>query len=131
MQHFKDCKEKNTSVDIGDVFLSDISYPVVHLYLGDYFISHGYPYNEMHVKPTRDKRRVEDVLKNFRQGAAYFFEGFMYMAELDFIDEEEVAELEKCEHLCTIGKDDLQRVLESYKNTRMDLVRRLIQSDNE
>lgn len=131
MQHFKDCKEENTFVDIGDVFLGDTSYPVVHLYLDNYFISHGYPYNEMRVKPTRDKQRVEDALKNFRQGAAYFFEGFMYMAELDFIGEEEIAELEKCEHLCTIGKDDLQRVLESYKNTRMDLVRRLIQSDNE
>lgn len=131
MQHFKDCKEKNTSVDIGDVFLSDTSYPVVHLYLGDYFISHGYPYNEMRVKPTRNKRKIEDALKNFRQGAAYFFEGFMYMAELDFIDKEGIAGLAKCEHLCTIGKDDLQRVLESYKNTRMDLVRKLIQSDNE
>lgn len=131
MQHFNDCKEKNTSVDIGDVFLGKPTYPVVHLYLGNYFISHGYPYNKMYVKPARDKRRIEDALKNFRQGAAYFFEGFMHMAELDFIEKEEIAELAKCEHLCTIGKDDLQRVLESYKNTRMDLVRRLIQSGNE
>lgn len=131
MQHFKDCKEENTSVEIGGVFLGEPTYPVVHLYLGDYFISHGYPYNEMRVKPTRNKQKVEDALKNFRQGAAYFFEGFMYMVELDFIDKEEIAELAKCEHLCTIGKDDLQRILESYKNTRMDLVRRLIQSDNE
>ena len=131
MQHFKDCKEENTSVEIGGVFLGEPTYPIVHLYLGDYFISHGYPYNEMLVKPTRNKRKVEDVLKNFRQGAAYFFEGFMYMTELDFLNEEEVVELKKCKHLCTIGKDDLQRILESYKNTRMDLVRRLIQSDNE
>lgn len=131
MQHFKDCKEENTSVEIGGVFLGESTYPVVHLYLGNYFISHGYPYNEMCVKPTRSKQKVEDALKNFRQGAAYFFEGFMHMTELDFLNEEEIAELAKCEHLCTIGKDDLQRILESYKNARMDLVRRLIQSDNE
>ena len=131
MQHFKDCKEENTSVEIGGVFLGEFTYPVVRLYLGDYFISHGYPYNEMCVKPTRSKQKVEDALKNFRHGAAYFFEGFMYMVELDFLNEEEVAELKKCKHLCTIGKDDLQRILESYKNARMDLVRRLIQSDNE
>lgn len=131
MQHFNDCKEENTSVEIGGVFLGESTYPVVHLYLGDYFISHGYPYNEMRVKPTRNKRKVEDALKNFRQGAAYFFEGFMYMVELDFLNEEEVAELQKCKHLCTIGNDDLQRILESYKNTRMDMVRKLIQSDNE
>lgn len=123
-----DCKtRKKEYLSEYQVFLDDTStYTRVHIYLGNYFEERGHPYNLISVNPYMQTHDVIKALKDFRMGTVYFFEGMMHIADLSYKDKNELKNLLKFEHLCTLHEEDVQRVLESYKTARMELVRDLI-----
>lgn len=117
---------------MGDVFLENKNdYPIVHLYLGGYFLQRGYSYNEIQVSLSRKVKRIEDALRNFRQGATYFFESLMKTAEIYYLSDDEIMQLTEFDYLCSLSNEDMGKILESYKNARMEIVRDLIKMDNE
>lgn len=120
-------KRKKEYLNEYEVFIDDSgTYPTVHLHLGKFFEERGHPYNVISIMTYLDKYDVVKALKDFRVGAAYFFEGLMQMAELTYRDGDELKKLLKFEHLCSLHEEDMQRVLEAYKTARMELVRDLV-----
>lgn len=110
-----------------DVFIDkEPELPIVYLYLGSYFIERGHPYNLLSVFSTKLAIRVVNALKGFRQGASYFIEASMQDASLCFRSESEIENLLGLERLCTLHEEEMQRILESYKLARMEMVRNLI-----
>lgn len=85
----------------------------------------------MSITLYRDPNHTKDVLSDFPKGVTKLFESFMYLAEMSHINSSEADNLVKFEHLCTLNGEEMEQVIAAYENARMDLVRRLIQSDNE
>ena len=110
-----------------DVYMDDSgTYPVLYLYLSDYFEERGHPYNLIKICPYQPTHQIVKAMKSFRTGAAYFFEGSMRLAELSHEEKDTLRELLKFEYLCSLHSDDMQRIFEAYKSARMELVRDLI-----
>lgn len=113
-----------------DVYMDDSgTYPVLYLYLSNYFEERGHPYNLIKIHPYKPTRQIVIAMKDFREGAAYFFEGLIRVAELSHEEKDTLKGLLKFEYLCSLHSDDIQRILEAYKSARMELVRDLIRKD--
>lgn len=125
-----DCKPRKLEyLNEYQVFLDDAStYSKVYLYLGNYFEERGHPYNLISINTYSQSYDVIKALKDFRAGATYFFEGMMRMANLSYKDKDALVELLKFEYLCVLHEEDIQRILESYKAARMEIVRDLIKA---
>lgn len=125
-----DKKTKRDYLSDYDVYMDDSgTYPVLYLYLSDYFKDRGHPYNLIKIHTYKPTHQIVKAMKDFRTGAAYFFEGLMRVAELSHKEKDTLRELSKFEYLCSLHKDDMQRILEAYKSARMELVRDLMRED--
>lgn len=105
------------------------TYPVLYLYLSDYFKDRGHYYNLIKIHAQKPTHQIVKAMKGFRAGAAYFFEGLIRVAELSNREKDTLRELSKFEYLCSLHSDDMQRILEAYKSARMELVRDLMRED--
>ena len=113
-----------------DVYMDNSgTYPVLYLYLSDYFKDRGHPYNLIKIHSYKPTHQIVKAMKDFREGAAYFFESLIRVAELSHKEKDTLRELSKFEYLCSLHNDDMQRILEAYKSARMELVRDLMRED--
>lgn len=113
-----------------DVYMDDSgTYPVLYLYLSDYFKDRGHYYNLIKIHACKPANQVVKAIKGFRSGAAYLFEGLIHVAWLSYKEKDELRELSRFEYLCSLHNDDMQRILEAYKSARMEMVRDLMRED--